>query len=94
MGKRSEPLRWPLLVNNRRSTKLIRWSALNVNSLWTLGTLAEFSISTSELWEIEYLWFDCVRAAIGSHVSAADAQGHLQGFEMLPRRARRILKFL
>jgi len=54
----------------------------------------EFSISARELWEIQYLWFDCVRAAIGLHISAADAQGHVQGFETLPRRARRILKFL
>jgi hypothetical protein len=28
-----------------------------VKSLWTLGILVEFSISTSELWEMEYLWF-------------------------------------
>jgi hypothetical protein len=33
-----------------------------VNSLWTLGTLVEFSISTSRLCQIQYRWFHCVRA--------------------------------
>ena len=30
--------------------------------MWTLGTLGEFSISTKELCEIQYLLFPCVRA--------------------------------
>src|SRR2546426_595959 len=42
--------------------KLFTLSALSVNSLWTLGILVEFSISTSELWEMQYFLFPCERA--------------------------------
>jgi hypothetical protein len=55
-----------------------------VNSLWTLGTLVEFSISTSELWEMQYLWFPCVPAIRRLYICTSRP--------LMPKASRRALR--